>query len=272
VALALGRPDLSGFVVAFLAANAVVALGALAALARAGCIGIAVSRRLAAQLLRYAAATHLGYAITVLAQRLDQALIALFLAPEDLGVYVVALASGGAVVLIGNTMELVAFPKSAAARDAAERAAVTARYARAALTLAALAAVVLIPLLPWLIELLFGRPFAPAAEPARLLALAALPAAVKGVLNAGLRGAGRPLDVARIEAVILVALAAALLVLLPRGGILGAAGAVLVAQFAGAVAAAWQSRRALSIALPALLRPDAGDLDRLRRLVRRGGR
>jgi hypothetical protein len=53
---------------------------------------------------------------------------------------------------------------------------------------------------------------------------------------------------------------------------MGAAGAVLVAQSAGAVAAAWQSRRVLSIALPSLLRPDAGDLDRLRRLLRRGGR
>ena len=173
VALALGRADLTWFVVAFLAASAVVAVGAFAVLAQRGDVGASASRALAGELLRYALSSHLGYAISVLAQRLDQALIALFLAPEQLGLYVVALASGGAALLVGSTMELVAFPKTAAARDDAERADVVARYTRAALALALLAAVVLIPLLPWLIELLFGRAFALAADAARILAVAA---------------------------------------------------------------------------------------------------
>jgi O-antigen/teichoic acid export membrane protein len=272
VALAAGRADLTGFVLAFLAANTLVAVGAVGALARAGCVGVSASRAVAAELLRYAASSHLGYAITVLAQRLDQALIALFLPAQDLGLYVVALASGGAAMLIGGTMELVAFPKSAAERDEAGRAAVVARYVRATIALAALAAIVLIPLLPWLIELLFGRAFAPAAEPARILALAALPGSAKAVLNAGLRGAGRPFDVARTESVVLVALGISMVVLLPRAGVSGAAWAVVIAQAAGALAAAVWARGALRLPWRALLVPDAGDLDRLRRLLGRGGR
>jgi O-antigen/teichoic acid export membrane protein len=271
VALALGRADLTGFVLAFLAATALVAVGALAVLADRGCVGVAASRRLAAELLRYALSSHLGYAIAVLAQRLDQALIALFLAPEELGLYVVALASGGATMLVAATMELVAFPKAAAAQDAAERAAVVGRYIRAAIALAVLAAAVLIPLLPWLIGLLFGPAFAAAAAPARILALAALPGAAKAVLNAGLRGAGRPLEVARIESVVLVVLAAALVVLLPRGGVVGAAWAVVTAQIAGALAAATVARAALDLGWRSLLVPDAGDVARMRRLLGRGG-
>src|SRR5262249_5357160 len=102
VALAIGRAALTGFVLAFLAADALVALGAGTALARAGRVGFSWSRRLAGELLRYALSSHLGYAIGVLAQRLDQALIALFLAPDALGLYVVALASGGAALLVGG--------------------------------------------------------------------------------------------------------------------------------------------------------------------------
>jgi O-antigen/teichoic acid export membrane protein len=237
----------SGFVIASLCANAVVCLAALAFLVRFGWIKLTAPALLARALIKYALSSHLAYAIAVMAQRLDQALIALILTPAELGLYAVSVAAGGGTALVGGAIELVAFPKVAAARDAAGRAAAAARYARVATVLAVLAAAVLIPILPWLIELFFGAEFRPAADAARILTLAAIPLVLKAALSAALRGAGAPLSVARIETAVLIALAACLVVLLPRYGIEGAAWSAVIAQTLGCALGAARARRELGL-------------------------
>ena len=262
-ALWMKRADVAGFTAAFLGASAIVTASAAAIMALSGWVRLRAPFSLIRSMLRYGAGVHAGYVIAIAGQKLDQLLIALWLAPSELGLYAVALAAGGVVNLVGSTIDLIVFPKVAAAGDSATRAVTLGRYSRAATSLAALAAVVLVPFLPWLIELFFGHAFRQASEAARILALGAIPFALKVTLYAGLRGAGLPLSVARVEAVSLAALAAALTVLLPRFAIAGAAWSVVIANMLGCALAAAKIRREFGIGPASLLVPTNDDWRRL---------
>jgi O-antigen/teichoic acid export membrane protein len=262
-AMALGEARVGAFVAASLGANAIVLVLAAALLVRAGWTGCRGSVALLQSMLRYALSVHAGYLVTVASQRLDQAFIALILSPADLGFYVVALAAGGVGNLAAGTMDMLAFPKVAAAAPAA-RPVVLGRYLRATTALAVLAALSLVPLLPWLIELFFGRTFLPSAPAARVIAVSTIPFAFKTVLHGGLRAYDRPFLVAKVETLVLAVFAAALALLLPRFGILGAAWAVLSANLAGCTLLTALVRRELGLSPAALLAPTDDDWRRLR--------
>lgn len=244
---------------AYLAANAATLVATAAAVARGRVGSLSVSRPLLGELLRFGAKSHTSNVSALLNERLDQLVISIFLAPARLGLYVVAVTVTSLTTLIGSSVSLVALPTIARARDDEERRRLACRLTRLTVVASVAITVPLLVLAPTLIELVFGAGFRSAGDAARVLLAAAILLSVSRVLGAVLKAANRPLDAGVAEALSLVATTAALAVLLPWLGILGAAIASLIAYGVGI---AWYARRAaraldtsvLSLLLPVPLR------------------
>ncbi len=269
-AAAAGHATVAGFTAASLGANAVTLVLAGATLARLGWVQWRFPPGILRALARYAATVHVGEVIAVVGRRLDQALVALVLPVAELGLYAVALSAGGLIAILVGAMELLAFPKVAAA-DPAARAEVLGRYVRLTVALAIVAAAVLVPLLPWLVRLLFGAAFLPAVAPARIVAVAMVFHAFRATLSAGLRGTDRALTVGGVEGAALVALAAGLAVLLPRYGIVGGAWALAGSNVVACALLIAAVRRALGIGFARLMTPGAREWELAGALWRRTG-
>jgi O-antigen/teichoic acid export membrane protein len=174
-------------------------------------------------------------------ERLDQLLISVFLAPVQLGLYVVAVTLTAVTGLIGQSVALIALPSVAAEDWAATRAAMVRRYIRLTILGATVLTVPMMVLTPTLIDIFFGHAFAPAVTVTRVLLLAAVVLTTTRLVQSILKATGRPLDAGVSEAVALGVTLASLAVLLPWLGILGAGIASLLAY---AVSAAWTASRA----------------------------
>ncbi|SRR5579875_356510 len=128
----------------------------------------------------------------ILNLRLDQMLMAGLLSPENLGLYVAAVAWSGAINPLMSAIGAVLLPKVAAHEAEADRLRSFCRGSR----LAALFALLLTPLLlvvtPWGVVLLFGRNFRAAIPAALILVPAGAIAALNTVIEDGLRGLGIP--------------------------------------------------------------------------------
>jgi O-antigen/teichoic acid export membrane protein len=200
-------------------------------------------------LLSYGVKTQLGGVTYYLNQRLDQLNMSVWLAPEALGYYVVAVALASPLTIIPNAIGIVTLP--AAAREAAAAArTVIRRSLRTVLLLGAMGAAVLFLLVPYLLPLLFGEAFRPAIGACRVLAIAMVPLGLSLVLYESLRALNHPLAPAFAEGLGNLVTIALLAVLLPRYSFLGAAYASLGAYTAVFLATAYfaQTRAGLSVA------------------------
>jgi O-antigen/teichoic acid export membrane protein len=129
---------------------------------------------------------------------LDQVLVALFLGPEDLGLYVTAVAFTSLVRLVAYAIAATSMPAIAAA-PADRQGRLTLRSV--ALAVAALAPVtaLLVLAMPTVLPLVFGDAFSAAVDPARFLLLGSLAFGIRQVLGECTRGAGRPGIVSLVE-------------------------------------------------------------------------
>jgi O-antigen/teichoic acid export membrane protein len=180
-------------------------------------------------MLRYGLPSVLGGLPQLLNYRLDQILMASMLPAQMLGFYVVAVAWSGALSPVLSAVGSVLFPHIASQASSQRRALLFPKAIRlSALTSLCLAAGLLL-ITPWAITLVFGPAFHASIRPACVLVIAAAAATVNTVLEEGIRGLGRPGVVTRAEFVGLAVTFVALLVLLPRMGIMGAALASMMA-------------------------------------------
>lgn len=263
----------AGFAAANLATHLVAALVGLWVMARRGWLGFEPRRALARSLVVYGFKVHVGEVLNSLRQRLDQALVALLLPAADLGLYVVALTMANAPMFLVATVANVAFPKMSQQATAGGRTEVFGRYLRLALVIAVLIAVGLLAVAHWVLPLLFGEAFRPAVPILQVLLLGLPAHALKIMLMQALKAWDRSLVISRGELAGVVVAASAMLVLLPRFAILGAAIAVVLAQFAAALWMGASLRRELAMGFRQLLQPDPGDwqpaLAELRRMLGR---
>ncbi|HEX4098829.1 MAG TPA: oligosaccharide flippase family protein, partial [Caulobacteraceae bacterium] len=95
-------------------------------------------------------------------EQLDRIVMTLILPAAALGQYAVAATLAVALMLVGITVDMVAFPRVAGERDMAAKRFVFLRYARVGITLVAGAAVILAIASQFLIPILFGRAYVPA--------------------------------------------------------------------------------------------------------------
>jgi O-antigen/teichoic acid export membrane protein len=226
--------------IANLAAHLFVGLVALVLVLRATDMRLSFDRVFARQMIAFGIRSHLHNVSTALNERLDQLMISLFLSPASLGMYVIAVTLTSATSLVGSSIAMVALPTVANLPTPEARAAAARRFIGITAAISVLVTIPMIAVAPELISFFFGPAFAPVANVARVLLGAGALLSLNRSIAAVLTALGRPLDAGLAESAGLAVTIAALLVLLPIFGLMGAA----VASFAAyAFTLLWMLRR-----------------------------
>jgi len=188
-------------------------------------------RPLSKALLSYGIRAHAGNVSAVDALRVDQLVLALFLEPTQLGLYVAAMTIITANRVIGTSVGVMCFPLAAKGdrgRDPGARRQFRALIATTA-ALSGLVALVEFILGGTVLTALFGAEFAGAGRILQLLAIASVFMNLRQMYADWLRGCGRPGPVAYSEAVSVVSLML-FAILLWDGSVLAVAWAVSISS------------------------------------------
>ncbi len=195
-------------------------------------------------LLRFGLPSVLGTVPQLLNLRLDQMLLAAFVAPQELGLYVAAVAWTSVLYPALSALGPVLFPRIASETEPTERFRLMAKGFRAVIVVSAAVVALVLVVTPFGVRLLFGPAFDGAIPAALILVTAGGVLAVAGVLQDGFRGLGRPAEVLWSELIGLAATALALAALLRPLGIVGAALASMVGYTTTVVVLLVRLRRA----------------------------
>jgi O-antigen/teichoic acid export membrane protein len=180
-------------------------------------------RPAATKLIKYGLPSGLSAVPQFLNLRLDQLLIAMFLAPTQLGLYVVAVSWSGISGMALGAIGPVLFQRIAAERDMTHARALFGQATRAAIIISSGTAVAFAFVTPLSMAVLYGSGFRAAVPAALILVGASAIAMTNGVLEDGLRGLGDTRAILHAELLGLVGTAASLAMLLGPLGIIGAA-------------------------------------------------
>lgn len=236
-----GHLGLSGAIEAYLIAYGICAATGAILVARYVNGKLGFSARVVRLLFAYGIRSHTDSLASTFNQRLDQLLISVFLAPVQLGLYVIAVTLTTLTGLVGYSISLVAMPAISALETLSERRVIACWFVRASIVSSLLITVPMLLLCRPLTVLLFGESYAPVTNVARVLLVAGVALSVSRVLSTVLKASGRPLDAGIAEFVALGATVTGLAVMLPLLGLMGAACASLLAY---AVSLSWMLRRA----------------------------
>ncbi|MBI3452121.1 MAG: oligosaccharide flippase family protein [Rhodospirillales bacterium] len=256
------------FAYAFALAHVVAAVIGLGVLYRRGWLGFRFRLDTAKQLIVYGARVHLGEMLNTARQRLDQALVAYWLPPADLGFYAVALTVSTGPMILVFTVANVAFPKISQQGTIAGKIEVFGRYLRFAIAVAGICFAILFVIAHWIVPLLFGTAFAASSEIVRILLIGLLPYAAKLMLAQILKAVDKSLAISHAELTGLIAAGASLVALIPFFGIVGAAWGFVIAHGVTCAVMANSLHRHLGVPLLPILKPTAHDWHMLRQLLR----
>jgi O-antigen/teichoic acid export membrane protein len=261
VLMALGRLTLIHILILHLGLSVVALAATLAVLIRAGIgPGTQTEAGLAKQMLRYGAKVHVGQVSGLANVSLDQVLMAAWLPPAYLGLYVVAVSSAGLSQMLSQAVQTVTMPGIAREPSDTERGTILQSVFRRywLVSLGIMLAMALI--LPLLIPIIFGRAFAPAIWPAEVLLLASCFKGAEQVLGGGAGASGNPWLGSKASLVALLVTVGLLYALLRRIGIMGAAIATAAAYLAELTVVIYGLRRSHSISPGSLFRFNFKDL------------
>lgn len=200
---------------------------------------------LARSAVMYAARSHIANLASLANQRLDQVVIALFLTPAQLGLYVVAVTLTSGAPIIAASIAAIVLPTVASLANPVDRRVAASRYVRLTVVGTLVVTVPLLVLAPRVIALFFGHGFVAVANVNRILLVGAAFLALGQTLRALLLALGRPLDVGKAELLALLVTLPGLAALLP---LLALEGAAITSVVAYAVSVSWSIRR-VAIAL-----------------------
>jgi O-antigen/teichoic acid export membrane protein len=207
-------------------------------------------------MLSYGAKAYMAETTAFLNLRLDQLVMSVWLSPQDLGLYVVAVTLAMPLTMIPGAIGTVLLPAAARETPAAARRVIRHSLRTMSLLLLASAALLYV-LVPYLLPLFFGAAFAPAVTACRVLVLAMVPLGLAQLLYESLRALDRPLAPAYAELLGNGVTAFFLYLLLPRIGFLGAAYASLAAYTASLLFILWYLHARARVPLAELLRSRA---------------
>jgi O-antigen/teichoic acid export membrane protein len=185
----------------------------------------------------------------------DQLFVAGAIGTHALGYYAVAGTLAGATLMVPAALSVMLMPMVATGDRRSVR-----RILRVTLTAMLVAATALALLAEPFLVLLFGSRFSASAPIARILAFESVFVASRGILTAALVGDGRPGETAKAEIGTFVFLVPALALLVPRLGVEGAAGVVVVANMGAFIYLLARCRRAMGGGLREYLVPTREDL------------
>src|SRR5205085_3022683 len=220
------------------------------------------------EIFGYGIRSHAGTTSSFLNQRLDQLVISAFLTARQLGLYVVAVTLTLLPPLLGGSVAAAALPNMAALDTHEEQILLARRLVSFTLIASAMLALPFIVLAPLFVKLFFGQAFVAGANITRITAVASITLATNRVLEAVLRGVGRPLAAGLAEIVALGTTVIGLATLLPALGLVGAAWASLLAYFVSGAWMTWRLRGVLDVPVMKLLTPDREGVQVLTRRLR----
>ena len=166
-----------------------------------------------------------------LAINIDQVLVVGLLSPQAMGSYVVVLSLSRALLLFQSAVVMVLFPR-AAGRTADEVVAMVGKAVRVTTIITAGAGIVVCLLGPTLLRLMYGVQYLSALAALRLLVLEVVIQGGVFVMAQAFMAMGRPGIVTILQAAGLSLSLPLMLVFIPRFGVSGAAGALLVSTTA----------------------------------------
>ena len=174
-------------------------------------------------MLRFGLRGLLGTVSPIESFRLDQIVLALFLAPAALGVYVVGLAFTNLPRFVAQSVGMVAYPSVAARTDeaAARRSVWAFFWVTVAISIAITGPLLLTA--GWLVPLFFGQEFRDAARVTQILLPGVLFSCLGRVLSDAMKGRGHPTAGTLAEVATWLWLAPALAVAVPMWGVNGVA-------------------------------------------------
>jgi len=189
---------------------------------RDGAPGFGWSRAAASALARYGFKTQFESVNTYINQRSDQLLLSLFVAPRELGLYVVAVTLSTIVGFFPQAMGIVTLANGSNLPPAEARQTIANSFRLSFAWLFVTCAGIFL-LAPWLLTLLFGSRFAESALACRILLPGTLFIGLRQVLYEGARALGKPALPSYGEGVGTLVTVVGLYLLLPRFGYVGAA-------------------------------------------------
>ncbi len=241
--------------------NAVVLLGTLAVLWRAGIRPrLRMERGLAAQMGKYGVKVQAGTVTGVANQNLDQMVMAAWLPPGDLGLYVVAVSATVLPQVFSQAVQTVSMPGIMREESLAARVVVLKRIFQRYWLLSGLIACMVAVILPLAIPLVFGSVFKGAIGPAEILLAGAFLLSAKEVLASGANALGDPWLSSKAQIWAVGVTVVLLYLLLPVLGIWGAAIASAAAYGTQLIVMIYGLHRTHKISPAALFRLRLADL------------
>jgi O-antigen/teichoic acid export membrane protein len=159
---------------------------------------------------------------TYVNQRIDQLVLSLFVPPQQLGFYAVAVTLSNAVAVFPQAAGIVAFSRGSGQNSRDARTTIAVAF-RASLIWLLVSCTLLYALAPFLIQLVFGRAFYGSILACRILLPGALMTGLSFVLYNAASALGRPGLTSYAEGTSVMVTAVGLYLLVPRYGYIGAA-------------------------------------------------
>jgi O-antigen/teichoic acid export membrane protein len=223
--------------------------------------------RLAAkQLLSYGSRSYVSDILGTLAAQVDQVLVIGLLSPASMGLYAVAIGAARAVDLYSGSVVAVLFPRASSLENAGI-VELTGRATRITAAMLVATGVALVLVMPVLLPLFYGRAFAASVPIAQVIVVSIALNGVVYVLAQAYMAAGRPGVNAVIQLAGLATTVPAMLLLIPRYALLGAAAALVISTAVRLLASLACFPIVLKMPVPALFL-NAGDVSYLRRSLR----
>jgi O-antigen/teichoic acid export membrane protein len=182
----------------------------------------------------------------------DQAVVVRLLAPEAMGIYVVALSLSRMMGIIHQAVAAVLFPK-AVALDPERMVALTGRAVRVSTVCTAVCGFGVAVVGPFLLTLLYGRDYSGASHILDVLIMEMVVSGSTLVLTRAHMALGRPGFVTFLQSIGLVLSIPLLIVLVPRWGVVGAGYSLLIASVMRMILAQVSFRRVLGYRAPGLM-------------------
>jgi O-antigen/teichoic acid export membrane protein len=220
--LLLRRGSLGGVVALLLLGPVVGGSLGLGLLRKRESLHLAWNRDAAVSLFKYGFKTQFESVNSYINQRLDQLLLSLFVAPRELGLYVVAVTLSLAVGFFPQAMGIVTLATGSNLPPSEARQAISQSF-RLSLVWLLLLCTGLFIVAPQLITFFFGSKFAGSVLACRILLPGTAFLGLRQVLYEGARALGKPAVPSYAEGLGTLMTIAALYLLLPRYGFVGAA-------------------------------------------------
>jgi O-antigen/teichoic acid export membrane protein len=228
---------------------------------------IRLDRSVMRPLLRYGVPGAAAVLPVLLVYQLDQLVMTIVVSPHALGLYVVAVAWGGAVLPILSSLGSLVLPKIATRLDKSQQHALLTRSSRVAVLLALVVTPPALVLTPFAIHLIFGPLYGGSVSSAYLLVLASAFLGISYVLSESVLGLGLTHGPLRAGLVSCIIVGISLAVLLPEFGIIGAAISSLMGYTSMAVVLLIEARKATGSSFHNLCIPKVADVRMLLAIV-----